>query len=109
MALQKAHWYNKIVPSDSDLSREEINGIFPPLPSLLNTETAILQKVLRVCRLCQKKRQFLPILQFWTKFIAEYKIDVKLTKFSIGKKCYHFLQIGSFNKMSHPPYMPVFY
>jgi hypothetical protein len=34
---------------------------------------------------------FLPILQAWTEFIAEYKIDVELTMFSMGNKHHHFL------------------
>jgi hypothetical protein len=58
MASQKAHWYNKISPSDSDLSREEINGIFPPLSSMLNIETATLHKILYVG--CVKRRHFSP-------------------------------------------------
>jgi hypothetical protein len=63
MVLQKAHWYNMIAPSYSDLSREEINEIFPPLSSSLSIEIAIMQKVYKVCRLCQKRGDiFLPIL-----------------------------------------------
>jgi hypothetical protein len=52
---QNPHWYKLIVTTYSDLSREEINGIFPPLSSLLNIKTAIMHKVLEVSGLCQKR------------------------------------------------------
>jgi hypothetical protein len=53
LALQKAHWYNVLMPSDSDLSREEINRIFPPLSSLLNNiEVMVMNQVLEASGLC---------------------------------------------------------
>jgi len=68
-----------------------------------------MHKFLKVCGLCRKRGDILlPLLQVWTDFIAEYKIDVELTMFSIGNKHPLFLQIGSFNKMNHPAKMPVF-
>jgi hypothetical protein len=110
VASQKAHWYNVIAPSDSDASREEINQIFPPLSSLLNIDFIIIDQVLEASGLCRKKGDiFLPTLQAWKDFIAEYKIDVELTMFSIGNKRRHFLRVGSFNKMNHHAKMPVFY
>jgi hypothetical protein len=110
MASQKASWYNVIAPLDSDPSRHEINQIFPPLSSLLNIEVIIMNKVMEASGLCWKKGDtFLPTLQAWREFIAEYKIDVDLTIFSMGNNRRHFLWIGSFNKTNHPSKMPVFY
>jgi hypothetical protein len=110
MTSQKAHWYNMIAPSYSDATREELNRIFPPLSSLLNIEVTIMNQVLEASGLCRKKADiFLPTLQAWREFIAEYKIDVELTMFSLGNKRRHFLRVGSFNKMNHPAKMPVFY
>jgi hypothetical protein len=51
----------------------------------------------------------LPTQQAWREFIAESKIDVELTMFSIGNKRHHFLRIGSFNTINQLPKTPVFY
>jgi hypothetical protein len=109
MAPQKAHWYNVLPPTNVDPSRDNISRIFPPLSSLLNIEVMIMQKVLEVCGLCRRKGSDLLILENgWKVFIAEYKLDIELTVFTIYGKRHHFLRIGSFNKTNHPPMMPLF-
>jgi hypothetical protein len=87
VAPQKAHWYNLMSTSEFDTSSDEINRIFPPISSFLNIEVTIMNKVL-------KGTDLLVAEKGWIEFIAEYRLDIELTVFTIGKRR-RFLRIGS--------------
>jgi len=66
-----------------------------------------MNKVLEACGLCRRKGTDLLVAeQGWIEFIAEYRLDIELTVFTIGKR-HRFLCIGSFHKL--PSKMPGFY
>ncbi len=107
MVMQKAHWYSMTNPS-SDMSSNKINLIFPTLSMLLSVGPEIMDSVLQLCRLTQVTRgKAASIMNAWKDFIAEKRVDIKSTTFSISNRRWYFIRIGSWNKIRHPPKLPL--
>jgi hypothetical protein len=64
--------------------------------------------VLQLCGLVATRRgKASPIINAWTDLIIEKRIDVEISTFPIfNKRCY-FICIGSWNKLRHPPKLPL--
>jgi hypothetical protein len=48
-----------------------------------------------------------PHLKSWHSFIAEYRLDIEVTTFSIANKRHYFIRIGSWDKQQHPLKLPL--
>lgn len=107
MVTQKAHWYSLAVDSN-DPNNAELSIIFPTLSSLLSIEHETMISVLQLCRLVQRRRGKPSLmLDAWSHFIAEKRIDVEITTFTVLEKRRYFIRIGSWNKLRHPASLPV--
>jgi len=107
MVTQKAHWYSLAVDSN-DPDNAELSIIFPTLSSLLSIEHETMISVLQLCRLVQRRRGKPSLmLDAWSHFIAEKRIDVEITTFTVLEKRRYFIRIGSWNKLRHPASLPV--
>jgi hypothetical protein len=108
MLSQKAHWYNMSNPLVFDPSSAVIDRIFPPMSTLLSLEPRTMDSVLQACGLAQERKgRTIPNLNAWTDFIAEARLDVELTTFTIENKRRYFIRIGSWHKLRHPAKLPL--
>ncbi len=48
-----------------------------------------------------------PILIAWQDYLAEKQTDIEITTFSISNRRRYFIRIGSWNKLRHPPKLPL--
>jgi len=100
MTPQKAHWYSITSASCSD-------QVFPPLSTLLLIDPEVMNYMLEQCGLCFMRTGISsPQINSWHSFIAEYRLDIEVTTFSIAKKRHYFIRIGSWDKQRHPIKLP---
>lgn len=108
MVSQRAHWYNMSNPFVFDPSSAVIDRIFPPMSTLLSLEPGIMDSVLQACGLAQERKgRMAPNLNAWKDFVAEARVDVEVTTFTIENKRRYFIRIGSWNKQRHPAKLPL--
>ena len=88
---------------------ETINKAFPPLGKLASVDEDMMQNVLVHCGLimfCRGSGYFV-LMQQWQSFLLEYQLsDMEVTHFTIAKKKYIFLRLGSWNSISHKARTP---
>ncbi len=108
MVTQKAHWYCLSVLPASDATNVEVNQIFPLLSTLLSVEPGLMLSMLQLSGLAQLRRGKVSIsIKTWTEFIAEKRLDIEITTFSVVNRRYNFIRVGSWNKDRHPPQLPL--
>jgi len=120
MVTQKAHWYCLSVLPASDATNVEVNQIFPLLSTLLSVEPGLMLSMLQLSGLAQLRRGKVSIsIKTWTEFIAEKRLDIEITTFSVVNRRYNFIPfsvvnrrynfipVGSWNKDRHPPQLPL--
>jgi hypothetical protein len=107
MATRKAHIANS---PPSDPSSSKVNEIFPTLSTLLSVDTYIMDSMLMLCRLAKQwRRETVALNNACQLFIAEMRINSEVTTFFVFNKRQYFIRIGSWNKLRHPPKLPLNY
>jgi hypothetical protein len=51
----------------------------------------------------------MPTVRAWENFIAEFKLGVEVTTFTIENKCGYFVRIESYHASRHPSKMTICY
>lgn len=102
MGPPKAHWYNWMVPSVLDPSRWEIILYFPHYHHYWLKKWGQWQKYCKSVVAWRKGDIFEPKKWAWDDFIAEHKVVIEVTIFSVDNKHWYFVRIGSFNALRHP-------
>jgi len=108
MTAQKAYWYRITSGSWSDFLCSLINQVFPLMTTLLSNGPEVMHAMLQKCGLCfERKGAFSPQMNSWQTFIAEYRVDVEVTTFSILNKRRYFIRNGSWDKKQYHPKLPL--
>jgi len=106
---QRGHWYNIIASTKIGSMDETINKAFPPLGKLASVDEDMMRNVLVHCGLIMFCRGsgYSVLMQQWQSFLLEYQLsDTEVTHFTIAKKKYIFLRLGSWNSISHKARTP---
>ena len=106
---QRGHWYNIIASTKIGSMDETINKAFPPLGKLASVDEDMMRNVLVHCGLIMFRRGsgYSVLMQQWQSFLLEYQLsDTEVTHFTIAKKKYIFLRLGSWNSISHKARAP---
>jgi hypothetical protein len=104
MQPQLAHWYSIIISKQTTAYDEKFYLAFPPLSKLALIEEEIFRHVLFHCGLVMYRKDVghSPLMKEWEYFITEQQLsEVEVTHYTINKKKWICIRLGSWNKGSN--------
>ena len=109
---QKAHWYRRFDPSESEANSSLLRVTLPSLALLMKMESAFMRQLLLDAGLARKKisKQHSYIVyadhDAWESFIAKNHLDIEVTYFTINNKRQLYIKVGLWCNVKHYPKTP---